>query len=97
MKSQVFKSAWKMVKETGVTFSNALTIAWAEAKMAALQAAWYVADGMAGSYQETKRINGLIAELFKRIQSIKVCSIVKVTPDYSGAAFDYGVGKYNGD
>ena len=28
MKSQLFKTAWKLVKEMNITFSDALTISW---------------------------------------------------------------------
>jgi hypothetical protein len=95
MKSQIFKNAWQLVKELGLTFSNALTIAWSEFKIDAM-CLIYNAGGC-NDYQLSKKIDAQQVALSK----VKPCNIEykfnKQPINNSGASAWYGIGVYNGD
>ena len=98
MRKEIFLSAWKLVKEFGITLSKALTIAWKEFKLQV------VADRMnelelkymtSEERAEVKSLRSVFKELNIAIQSLKPVRIVEF--NNSGAIHDYGIGAYNGD
>jgi len=97
MKSTVFLNAWELVRTLGITLGNALSIAWAEAKLKSLENDWQIASGKAFNYSEEKAIEQKMAVLIRKVNSIKPCYVNFKGLCNSGASFDYGCGKFNGD
>jgi hypothetical protein len=97
MKSKVFKNAWELVKTMGITLSLALSIAWQEAKIDNLGNRLIVAQSKAFNYKEEKAIETEMSFHIRKVNEIKPCYVNFAKPDNSGAAYYYGVGRYNGD
>lgn len=98
MKKTVFTNAWAMVREIGISFRSALSIAWCEAKLNKLENDWQIASGKAFNYSEEKNIETEMASLSQKLNSIKPCYFCYDSErSNSGAAYYYGVGRYNGD
>jgi len=98
MKSKIFKNAWKMVKEFGVTFPSALTIAWSEFKISLLEIKYKSISVF--EWKKQLQVRSLINNLVDKKNSIKPCNIEykfnnKINND--GAKYWYGIGVYNGD
>jgi hypothetical protein len=96
MKSQLFKTAWQLVKEMQINFSLALKIAWGEFKIQTA-ADLYNATGCNDWHLGKK-----ITAMENALHNIKPCPIrVKqasnVIINNDGAAAWYGIGVYNGD
>jgi hypothetical protein len=96
MKSQIFTKAWQLVKEMGISLSNALKIAWAEFKLEAMCIVYNA--GGCNDYQLEKKIDAQQVVLNK----IKPCNIEykwnRKPTDNSGAEAWYNTpGVYNGD
>lgn len=90
MKSLLFKSAWSIFRMSNVSFSEALTLAWAKIKEG-VKAVIVKSNKLlksAGLGYETVYFNELV---YTKIQ------ISKTVVDNSGARHDYGIGAYNGD
>ena len=95
-KSEVFNKAWKLVKEIGISLSNALKISWLESKISNLYKE-YNQGGL--SSNEQWNIEKKIAPLSKILANLKPCKInfeLKVISN-KGAENWYGIGVYNGD
>lgn len=97
MKSLIFTNAWSLVRTLGITFSSALVIAWGEAKIDRLTNSLIIAQGKAFNYKEEKAIEFAMATEIRKVNSVKPCYVNFSKPDNSGAAYYYGVGRYNGD
>lgn len=97
MKSLVFKSAWILVKEMGITLSSALVISWAERKVEKMQNDIDLLNAQAFRYQEVKAIESLQILLIKKIKQIKPCYLFTGNINNDGARHYYGIGVYNGD
>ena len=101
MKSIVFKNAWNLVKDLGITFSSALVIAWGEAKLDKLTENWIIENGKAFNYKKVNAIEIAMAIETKKVNAIKPCYFCynseRSERSNAGAAYYYGVGRYNGD
>lgn len=98
MKKSVFTNAWQLVKTMGLSLSMALTIAWQEAKVDKLSNDYAVSQGIAFNYNNTKSIEMELDLQTRKLNQIKPCHVCyKSEMNNSGAAFYYGVGRYNGD
>lgn len=90
MKSLLFKSAWSIFRMSNVSFSEALTLAWAQIKEG-FKAVIVKSNKLVkseGLGYETVYFNELI---YTKIQ------IIKTVVNNSCARHDYGIGAYNGD
>lgn len=99
MKSLVFKSAWKMFRELGITFSSALKISWANAMADKLAIDLQIAEGIAFNIKSVKAIELKLNVFIKTLNTLMPCKISfgKNAYDNSGAEYYYGIGVYNGD
>lgn len=95
-KSEVFNKAWKLVKEIGISLSNALKISWLESKISNLYKE-YNQGGL--SSNEQWNIEKKIAPLSKILANLKPCKIDFEPKVFSNAGAEhwYGIGVYNGD
>lgn len=95
MKSQIFKNAWRMVKETGINLSTALKISWAEFKISVLELKYNTISVFDWKIQlEVRKSINVLVELKNRI---KPCSVFTNKINNSGAEKWYGIGAYSGD
>ena len=96
MKSQIFKTAWKMVKELGITLSSALTIAWAEFKITVMEAKY--ASISVFEWKKALDLKSLINVLVEKKNNLKPRAInFNRSINNDGAAAYYGKGFYNAD
>ena len=85
MKTQIFKNAWEYVRTTGVTFSAALIIAWAEAKADKLTNDLIEAQGKAFNYKAEKQIELALSAEVKKINTYKPCHVYYMPKNEFGA------------
>lgn len=99
MKSLVFKSAWKMFRELGITFSLALKLSWADAMADKLALDMQIAQGIAFNRKKVKAIESKLNTFLKTLNTMMPCrlSLDKKPYNNSGAEHYYGIGVYNGD
>jgi len=95
MKSQLFKTAWTLTKELGMSFSEALKTAWIAFKndvSVKVNVSWdKVKFPMFTKETSTGRVGGSsIIEVIKR--ALVQCPVVQ-----TGAQAYYGKGTYNAD
>ena len=95
MKSQLFKSAWKLVKELKMTMSEALTIVWASIKLAVdvnTNTSWsgQVRIVFSKSIGDSRYSCASLSDLLQKVSHHNNISL-------AGAANSYGAGTYNGD
>ena len=90
MKSELFKTAWKLVKELNLTMSEALKSAWASFKAGAkadIHLSWN------GIKSIIFRKDGCTSGTIERLLELTEIPTFNNNP----AMYDYGCGKYNGD
>jgi len=91
MKSLLFKTAWKLTKELGITFSEALKTAWASFKNEVeviINTTWKGEKRMV--FKKGNCQSGSISEVL-------TMSLNQKQPTMSGAGLYYGTGAYNAD
>lgn len=84
MKSQVFKSAWNLVRNLGITFSAALTIAWAEIKSDLLQREIVRLEGMAFNRQAVKAVEAKFVIEANKVLALKPCHVNYIQRNANG-------------
>ena len=95
MKSLLFKTAWKLVKQSGKTMSEALTIAWASFKQGAdvvISTCWKGQKWVtfAKSIGNARYTCPTLSELKATLEN-------HVNYNNDGAKYDYNVGIFNND
>lgn len=96
MKSEIFKSAWELVKQRGITLSLALKIAWADFKVTNLWTEYNKFTCMtrgAESFEIYKKIKVLQKFMWDNTPALTIYATI----NNDGARHDYGIGAYNGD
>ncbi|MBC7749558.1 MAG: hypothetical protein H7Z76_13460 [Methylotenera sp.] len=94
MKSQIFKTAWKIFKSEMITFSNALKKAWEFSKKVTfhLSISWNKKEVPTYTF---KGLNFSIAT--GSLHDTYLRASKHVASSNNGAILDYGCGMYNGD